>query len=77
MTLFDHNELNNIDSDAFNNLENLESLDLSWNKLSKLESLAFKSLKKLENLNLTRNPFLTTFNRSEFLEDLKNVKVEF
>ncbi|CAD5216785.1 unnamed protein product [Bursaphelenchus okinawaensis] len=68
-----NNILKNFDKHTFNELSNLEMLDMSGNKLSAIKADQFGPLAKLEHLHLTNNQIQEIENGAFAL--LKNLKV--
>jgi len=67
------NVIDEIDSNIFQNLENLEILDLSHNKIKQFDSPIFANLKKLKELRINSNQIEKI--DSNLFQNLENLEI--
>ena len=52
-----HNYINDINNDAFNSMESLQTLDLSFNSIQALPNTFSNTMNRVHNLNISSNPW--------------------
>jgi Leucine-rich repeat (LRR) protein len=67
-----NNLIEKIDENSFDDLVNLETIDISYNNLTEIKKDLFAKLNKIKRFNLSNNK-LTTVNDSKLFENKTNI----
>jgi Leucine-rich repeat (LRR) protein len=67
-----NNLIEKIDENSFDDLVNLETIDISYNNLTEIKKDLFAKLNKIKGFNLSNNK-LTTVNDSKLFENKTNI----